>query len=128
MEEVEGGIETVRAIVAALNSDPGAAAKMTAPELRQACYESVEANPKRFVDDDGNVTIFDDMDIQRRALAQHAFLAGKIQVAPNGRTVIWADNKAPICNVPMGLNYTDVFVEFLGTEEGIAVAQELTRR
>lgn len=124
----EGGIEELRAVVSVLNSDPGGAAKMTASELRFAAYESVNTNPNRFIDDDKNITIFDDADIKRTAIAQHAFLAGIIQVSPNGRQVIWGDNKSPICNVPAGLNYMKVFSEFLSTEEGINVSVELTKR
>jgi hypothetical protein len=124
----EGGIEKLRAIVSVLNSDPGGAAKMTPSELRFSAYEAVNANPNRFIDDNKKITIFDDDDIKRTAMAQHAFLAGVIQVSPNGRQVLWADNKSAICNVPIGMNYMKIFSEFLSTEEGINVCAELSRR
>jgi hypothetical protein len=120
------GIEEVRAIVAVLDSDVVGAAKMTPSEIRYAAYMCVENNPTRFLNDHGEINIFEDSTIKRTALAQHAFIAGVIQVSPNGRQVIWASSKKPICAVPQGLNYLNVFVNFLATEEGILVAQELS--
>jgi len=124
----EGGVEALRAVVAVLTSDAGGAAVMTPSELRFAAYEAVDTNVHRFIDDNKRITIFDDADIKRTAIAQHAFLSGVIQVSPNGRQIIWYDTKTPICNIPMGLNYLEVFSEFLSTEAGMQVAVELTKR
>ena len=124
----EGGIENVRAIVSVLNADVVGAAKMTPSEIRFAAYECVDNNPKRFVNDHGTITIFDDPAIKRTAIAQHAFISGKIQVSPDGKQVLWADTKKPICAIPVGLNYLKVFSDFLNTEEGFNVAQEITKR
>jgi len=126
--KTEGGIETVRAIVSVLNSDVVGSAKMTPSELRYQAYTCVDSNPQRFLNDTGEITIFDDPTIKRTALAQHAFMAGVIQVSPNGRQVVWADTKKPIIAVPIGLNYMQVFSNFLASDEGITVAQELTNR
>ena len=122
----EGGIEEVRAIVAVLDSNVVGAAKMSPPELRYAAYMCVDSNPTRFLSDAGEINIFDDVTIKRTALAQHAFISGLIQVSPNGRQVVWSNSRKPICAVPQGLNYLSVFANFLASEEGIIVAQELT--
>jgi hypothetical protein len=124
----EGGVETIRAIVSVLNSDVVGAAKMTPSELRYQAYVCVDSNPKRFLNDKNEVSIFDDPAIKRTALAQHAFMAGVIQVSPNGRQVIWADTKKPIISIPIGLSYMNTFSKFLASDEGINVAQELTQR
>lgn len=124
----EMGIEEIRAIVSVLTSDPLGASKMTPSELRFAAYGSVDKNPNRFTDDTGRVNIFEDSQIKRTAMAQHAFLSGIIQPSVDGREVMWSDNKATICTIPPGLGYMAVFSDFLATEEGITVARELTRR
>ena len=124
----EVGIEAVRAIVSVLTNNPAGAAKMTAPEVRYAAYKEVDTNLHRFIDDDENITIFDDDDIQRKALTQHAFLSGKIKASVDGRQIMWSDNNAQICSVPPGLDHLAVFADYLGTSEGVTVARELTKR
>ena len=124
----EGGIEEIRVVVGALISDVGQAANMSPSELRYAAYEQAESNPNRFLDDEGEITIFEDASITRQAIAQQSFLSGVVSLSPDGKAVIWSDNKAVICSVPTGKNYTMYFSEYLGTEDGIAVMQELNKR
>lgn len=124
----ENGLEALRVVVSVLISNASAASKMSPAELKNAAYESVDTNYRRFVDEKGNVTIFDDASITRKAIAQQAFSSGVIQSSPDSRKVIWSDNKATICLIPVGKNYLTYFTEFLETEEGLAVAQEISKR
>ena len=124
----ENGIEALRAVVAVLISDAGRAAKYSPSELKFAAYEEVNTNPNRFIDDQGNVTIFDDPDIQRRAITQTAFNSGVIQVSPDSRKIIWSDNKATICFIPTGKDYKEHFSSYLETDEGRQVAIEISKR
>ena len=124
----DAGIEELRLITSVLISDIDAAAKMSVPELKTELYGLVDANIFRFVDEDGDVTVFDDVEIKRQAIAQHAFKSGVIQVSADASKVMWRDNKATICHIPVGQDSKEYFAQFLGTEEGLQVAVEISKR
>lgn len=124
----EGGIEELRVIVSVLISDVSTASKMSVAELKRAAYEAVDTNYNRFVDDEGNVTIFDDSEVTRKAVAQHAFNSGIISVSSDSRKIQWSDNKATICLIPTGKNYLEYFTTFLETEDGMIVMREIDKR
>ena len=124
----ENGLEELRVIVSVLISDVSGTAKMSAAELKNAAYLCVDENPYRFIDEGGNVTIFDDSDITRKAVAQQAFNSGVISVTADSRRIQWSDNKATICNIPTGKNYLEYFATYLETEEGLDVMREIDKR
>ena len=124
----ENGIEELRIVVSVLGQDAITASKLTPAELKAALYDHVESNVGRFVDDSGNVTIFDDPEIKRAAIAQQAFLSGVIQLTPNASQIVWADTKNVICNIPTGMKYLDFFANYLATEDGMQVAVEISKR
>lgn len=124
----EGGIEELRVVVSVLTSDAAGAAKMSVPELKHAAYEAVDTNLNRFVNESGEVTIFDDASIQRQAIAQSAFSSGVIQVSPDATKIIWTDNKAVITLIPAGRGHKDFFADWLSTDDGVQVVQEMTKR
>ena len=124
----DGGTEELRAVVSVLISNVGKASKMSVAELKDAAYDSVDSNINRFINEDGDITIFEDTDIKRKAIAQHAFDSGLIQVDPSNNKIFWADNKATITLVPVGRNYLDFFAEYLEEEEGMQVAREISKR
>ena len=124
----EGGIEELRAVVSVLISNESRAASMSVPELKKSAYDSIEGNVDRFTDEKGNITIFDDNDIKRKAIAQHAFGSGVIQVSADASRVLWSDNKEVICLIPVGKSHLDFFAKFLETEEGMQVAVEISKR
>lgn len=122
------GIETLRIVVSVLISDASKAAKMSPDELKNEAYYAVDENPQRFCNEEGEVTIFDDSDITRKAVAQQAFTSGVIAVSADTRRVIWADNKATICNIPVGKNHLEYFASYLETEDGMSVMREIDKR
>tara|TARA_R110002074_G_scaffold189465_6_gene355278 strand:- start:7815 stop:8618 length:804 start_codon:yes stop_codon:yes gene_type:complete len=124
----EAGIEELTIIVSVLISDAEEAASMSPSEVKNTLYELVDNNINRFIDDEGNVTIFDDADIKRAAITQHAFNSGVIQVSADGSKVMWSDNKATICMIPVGQNHEEFFSKYLGTEEGLQVVVEISNR
>tara|TARA_R110000772_G_scaffold50518_4_gene116139 strand:- start:17647 stop:18447 length:801 start_codon:yes stop_codon:yes gene_type:complete len=124
----EAGLEELKIIVAVLTSNASAASKMTPSEIKNSLYELVDQNVGRFVDDEGEVTIFDDIDIKRQAITQQAFNSGVIQVSADGSKVMWSDNKASICLIPTGQSHLEFFAKYLGTEEGLQVAVEISKR
>jgi len=124
----ENGIEELRVLVSALTNDIANVAKMSIPELRYASFELVESNPNRFLNDDGEISIFDDSDITRKAISNNAFTSGVVTLSPDARQVLWSDNKSPICSVPQGKDYSQFFADYLKTDDGIEVMKELTKR
>ena len=124
----EGGIEEIRVLVGVLTNDVAHAAQMSAPELKVAMYDLIESNYERFLNDDGEISIFDDTEITRTAIAQHAFLSGVVSLSPDAKQVIWGDTKKPICSIPIGKAHEEYFAQFLGTEDGVLVAKEIDKR
>lgn len=124
----EGGIEVLRIIVTALTSDAGAAASMSPSELKAALYNEIDANVHRFTNDEGEVTIFDDQDLIRQAISNHAFNAAVVQISADGGAIVWASNSKQICVVPEGVDHQEYFAEFLGTKDGLQVAREVKKR
>ena len=124
----ENGIEEIRVLVSALTSDIGGTAKMSPAELRYAAFELVETMPERFLNDDDEISIFDDSDITRKAVSNNAFASGVVTLSPDARQILWADNKAPICSVPQGKSYSQFFADYLSTDDGIEVMKELSKR
>jgi hypothetical protein len=124
----EGGIEELRIIASVLNQDSAGAAKMSPAEIKTVLYDAVDSNVNRFIGDDGDVTIFDDMDIKRQAIAQHAFNSGVITISADGSKVMWSDTKAQICRIPEGQGHLKYFASWLATEEGLDVAREISKR
>lgn len=124
----DAGMEELRLITSVLISNAAEASKMDPSQIKNALYSLVDENVKRFVDDAGEVSIFDDVEIKRRAITQHAFNSGVIQVSADGGKVMWSDNKATICIIPVGQSHLDYFSKYLGTEEGLQVAVEISKR
>ncbi len=124
----EGGIEEIRVMVGALTSDVSNAAILSPSELKYMAYELAETNPNRFLNEEGEVAIFDDSSITRQAIAQQAFISGVVSLSPDAKTIVWSDNKAPICSVPTGRSHTTYFAQFLETEDGISVMKEIDKR
>ncbi len=122
------GIETLRILVSVITSNPAEAAKMSLDELKNELYDAVNVNPNRFCNEEGEVTVFDDSDITRMAIAQQAFFSGVISISADSRRVIWGDTKSTICNIPLGKNATQYFSQFLETEEGMTVMREIDKR
>lgn len=124
----ENGVEELRILVSALTSDIGSTAKMSQSQLRYAAFELVESNPNRFLNDEGEISIFDDSDITRKAISNNAFSSGTVTLSPDARQILWSDNKAPICSVPQGRSYSQFFADYLKTDDGIEVMKELNKR
>lgn len=124
----ENGEEEIRVLVSALTSDIAQTAKMSPSQLRYMAFELVDSNPERFVNDEGEISIFDDSDITRKAISNNAFSSGVVTLSPDARQVLWGDNKAPICSVPQGKSYTQFFADYLKTDDGIEVMKELNKR
>lgn len=124
----EGGTEVLRMVVTALTSDSAAASKMEPGLLKTTLYDLIDNNVSRFVNDEGEVDIFDDQDIVRGALAKMAFKSGVVEISGEGNNIIWSKNKDVITLVPEGASHEEYLAEYFATEEGVQVAREVNKR
>ena len=127
-EKEEEGIYALETVVSVLVSSVSEASKMTKAELKRAIYNAAENNPYYFTDDNGNVNIFDDENVNRKYLTLKSINEGIIKKSPNNKSIVWAKDNKVIATAPIGLDLLDYFADFLSTDEGILVIEELKRR
>lgn len=127
MAKKEDGIHELSAVVAVMLGDVGEASKMGIEQLKRVIYNQIEANPYYFADENDNVTIFEDDDIKRRYIILRAIKEGIIKKSSNARSIVWSDGKV-VATAPRSIDLIDYFSDFLTTDEGILVAEEIARR
>lgn len=128
-EKQKDGPALLRVLVVAMAPDlRKQVAEMSPAELRLALYDLVDVNPRRFVDDKGEVNVFDDPELVRVATAHDAFINGVVEVSTSGKSIIWGDTKENICTLPPGRGHVEFFAKYLATEDGVLVLQEMSKR
>ena len=114
--------------VAVILDSVAEASKMTKAELKRVIYNEADRNPEYFTDSNGNITIFDDEDTSRKYMTLRAIADGIIKKSPNNKSMVWAKDGKVIATAPVGLDLVEYFADFLSTDEGILVIEELKRR
>lgn len=121
------GIYELEMIVATLTNSIADAAKMSKSELKRTIYQFVDTNPYYFTDDAGNINIFDDEQTQRKYLTLRALKEGIIKKSPNQKAILWSHNNSVIVNAPQGLDLVEYFSDYLSTDAGILVIEEIKK-
>lgn len=102
---------------------------MTQEEMKRVIYNKIDENPSYFTDDLGNINIFDDEEVQRKYLVLRALSDGVIKKSANNKSITWGDaGKEIIVSAPRGVDLVDFFVNYLSSDEGILVIEEIKRR
>ncbi|NRA77272.1 MAG: hypothetical protein HRU18_03605 [Pseudoalteromonas sp.] len=114
--------------VSVLTGSINKASGMSANELKRHLYSAAERDPSRFSDINGNVTIFDDQEVMRRYITLRAIKDGIIAKSNNGRSMVWGDTKEVIVTAPQAVKLSDYFPEYLATDDGILVSEEIQKR
>lgn len=127
-EKEEDGIYALEMTVAVILDSVDEASKMTKAELKRVIYNEADRNPEYFTDSNGNITIFDDEDTSRKYMTLRAIADGIIKKSPNNKSMVWAKDGKVIATAPVGLELVEYFSDFLSTDEGILVIEELKRR
>jgi hypothetical protein len=127
MQKKEEGIINLQSLVAVLKGSTVTAAKFTSSELRREIFLEIDRNPERFIDENGNSELFGE-DIKRRHIALLALASDTIRTSGDGRRVIWTKGGETITNIPAGVKPTDHLFEFLESDEGIIVLEEMQKR
>jgi hypothetical protein len=127
-EKEEDGIFALEALTAVLKGSVAGVKEMSKSEMKREIYAAVDENPFRFIDAKGNVTIFEDESVSRKYIVLRAISDGIITVSANNRGVEWSRTKENIVNVPMGMKPVDFLTDFLATNDGMLVLDEIMRR
>lgn len=124
----EDGIHALMAVVAVLTGSVIEASQMGKEELKVEIYRAAERNPDYFVDDSGNVTIFNDDYIYRKYLVLKSIKDGIIKKSSNGKSMLWYRDNKMICTSPASIDLVDYFTDYLTTDDGMLVLEEIQRR
>lgn len=124
----DGGEYELEAIVAVLENSVVAASEMGIKSLKRRIYQEIEADPYFFVDDKGNVNIFEDDYITRKYFVLRAIREGIIKKSPNNKSMLWVKGNEVIASAPRGVELTEFFTDFLASDEGMLVSEEIKKR
>ena len=101
---------------------------MKVKSLKRRIYQEIEADPFYFCDDNGNVTIFEDDYITRKYFTLRAIKESIIKKSSNNKSMVWVRDGKVIVSAPRGIELTEHFAEFLSTDEGMLVSEEIKKR
>jgi len=124
----EDGIYELEAVVAVLENNVQEVSTMSESSLKRRIYQEIENNPLYFADDNFKVTIFEDDYINRKYFVLRAIKEAIIMKSPNNKSILWVRDKKTIATAPRGLELVEYFADFLGTEDGMLVGEEIKRR
>lgn len=127
-EKEEDGVYALESLTAVLRGSVAGVNRMSKSEMKREIYAAIDENPFRFIDAKGNVTIFEDESVNRKYIVLRAISDGVIAVSPNNRSVNWTKTKENIVNIPMGIKPVDYLTDFLATDDGILVLDEIIKR
>lgn len=125
--KAKNGIAELEMVVSILLGSLDQAAALSADELKRVLYQEAEANPKFFINEDTEeVNVFDDENKKRRYLTLRGLKNGIIVKTINGRSMTWSD-KSIIFTAPIGKDLVESFSQYLATDEGMQIAEELLK-
>lgn len=128
MAKTKNGIHELSAVVAVLLNDVNEAGSMGIEQLKRIIYNEIDFAPAYFSDENGNVTIFEDTTIKRKYITLRAIKDGIIKKSPNNRSMLWCKDSKMIATAPRSIELIEYFADFLTTDEGILVAEEIEKR
>jgi len=124
----EDGIYAIEMIASILLNSVDQASKMSKSELKRTIYQFADSDPYYFTDDAGNVNIFDDEYLQRKYLVLRAIKDNVIKKSPNKKSMMWVSGNKLIATAPQGLDLIEFFTDYLSSDDGILVIEEIQRR
>ena len=91
-------------------------------------YRFAEANPDYFTDDAGEINIFDDEYVHRKYLVLRAIKDNVLKKSANNKSMLWYIGGQIILTAPQSVDLVEHFTEFLSTDEGLLVMEEIKKR
>jgi len=124
----KGGLITLSAIVATISGSVVEANKLGLQELKRKLYLEAERDPMYFVDDNMEVNIFDNDYIYRKYLVLNSIKQGLLKKSKNGKAILWAKEGKVIATAPQSVDTIEFFTNYLTTDDGLLVSDELKAR
>ena len=128
MAKTEDGIHELSIVVSVLLGNFDEASEMGIETLKRVIYNEIKANPYYFADESGNVTIFEDTTTKRKYITLRAIKEGVLKKSVNNRSILWARDGKIVATAPRSVDLIEYFADFLTTDEGILVAEEIEKR
>ena len=128
MARTEDGLHELSAVVAVLAGSVDEASSLGIEGLKRVIYNAVDADPEYFTDDNGNVTVFEDDTIKRTYIILRAIKEGILKKSSNGKSILWTQDGKVIATAPRSMDLVEYFTDYLTTDDGILVAEEIARR
>ena len=124
----ENGIYELQAVLSVMKGSVVSTADMTPGELKRDLYQEASTNPSYFLNEAGDVTIFDDIEIRMKHMTLMSLQAGILIKSNNGKSMLWGKSKESIITAPPGVSIVDHFSEYLTTDDGLLVQEEIKKR
>lgn len=115
------------AVVAVITDDIRTATTYGMEQLRRIINNRIDEDPYYFTDDFGNINIFDDDLAKRKYIVLQSLDTGVLKKSFDGRTMTWKNGET-VASCPSGINLVEWFAEFLSTDDGLLVAEEIAKR
>jgi len=122
------GVHALKQVASVIKGSLVEVDEMGVEELKEMLYNQVDTNYRFFIDDAGNVDIFEDEYLKRKYLALRSIKAGIIKESSDRKSILWADSNQTIYSAPVGQNLLDTFADFLATDDGILVIESITAK
>lgn len=128
MAKKEDGIHELKAVVAVILGSVEETYDKGIEELKSILYAEVENDVRYFTDEKGNVTIFDDDVIKRKYLTLRAIREGTIRKSSDGKSMLWGRDSKMIATAPRSIDLIEYFADYLLSDDGVLVAEEIVKR
>lgn len=126
-EGTESSLVELEAAVAVLTGSIATASKMTPAELKRTLFQHATDNPLYFTTD-GKIDIFKNDFVAKKYIGLRAISEGIIRKSQSGRELEWVKDGTKILRAPIGVDLLDTFADFLNTEDGYLLIQEIEKR
>lgn len=124
----EDGVYALEMVASVISGSLHNVTDMSKSELKRMIYNEIDSDPDYFINEAGDVTIFDDQDMHRKYTTLSAIKDGIIKKALNGRSMLWGKDGSKIVGAPQGVDLVEYFSQFLSTDEGMMVFDEIKKR
>ena len=121
------GVYELEALVAVLKGSSVIASELTESALKREVYLEINMNPHRFIDDNGNISLFDDS-IKRKHIALTAIANGVLEISPKQDSYRWGHNKQTVLDIPKGIKPIECLSDHFLTDEGMMLLKEILKR
>ena len=122
------GIYAVEAIASALLGSAPKAQELGPDGLRRYLNGEINRDPRFFADESGRIDIFERDDILIKHMVLRALSDNVIKKSPNQRAMMWVKENSVIIQAPNAVDLVDFFVDWLMTDDGMIVIEEIRKR